>query len=118
MPSMNWSNGNNGYSNGSNWNMPNMNWGNNNQPWNFGNNGYAPNNQRWVPAMPVAPQFIPRANTQAPIPKQPAKPVEKTVKASTPAPAVQNKIPMPGQVKGVILAPENKPAVTEGAKKE
>ncbi|MCF6188953.1 MAG: hypothetical protein L3J51_00575 [Cocleimonas sp.] len=131
MPTMNWGNngnsgynGNNGFNNGTNWNMPNMNWGNgNNQPWNFGNSvgntGIAmPNVQYRAPAMPVAPQFIPRLNAQNKVPA-PAhqKPItKKEIKAVAPAavkvapPSVQTqaKIPMPSEVKGTILAPENK----------
>lgn len=127
MPNMNWGNSNNGngFNNGSSWAMPNMNWGNggnNNQPWNFGNsfgNGYNGNNRAVAPNMqyraPVAPQYNPRVYMQnkaqvAPIAKKP------TVKAITPtiktAPAVKgtvkNKIPMPSEVKGTILAPANK----------
>ena len=123
MPAMNWgNNGNNGFSNGTNWNMPNMNGGNgNNQPWNFGNSvgntGVAmPNVQYRAPTMPTAPQFIPRSNVQknAPTPQKPV--IKKEIKAlapaavkvAPPAPAAQAKIPMPSEVKGTILAPENK----------
>lgn len=108
-----------------------MNWGNGSafgnsiQPWNFGNSyNNAPNAQyRGVPAMPVAPQFMPRANVQnkaqvAPVAKNPV------VKATTPAlksapvvkGTVQNKIPMPSEVKGTILAPENKSTTVEAQK--
>ncbi len=128
MPTMNW--GNNGYNNGTNWNMPNMNWGNgNNQPWNYGNsvsnravpNNTMPNVQYRAPVMPVVPQFIPRLNAQkkAPVPVLQKPMIKKEIKAVDPAgvkvtpPAVQTqtKIPMPSEVKGTILAPENK---TEG----
>lgn len=126
MPNMNWgNNGSNGFNNGTNWNMPNMNWGNgNNQPWNFGNsvgnravpNTAMPNVQYRAPAMPVAPQFIPRINTQKKAPALQKPIIKKEIKAVAPAavkvapPAVQTqtKIPMPSEVKGTILAPANK----------
>ena len=131
MPTMNWGNsgynGNNGFNNGTNWNMPSMNWGNNNsQPWNFGNSaGYnrsvpntaMPNVQYRAPAMPVAPQFIPRLNVQqkkAPAPvlqkpviKKEIKAVAPAVKVAPPAAQAQTKIPMPSEVKGTILTPAN-----------
>ncbi len=137
MPAMNWGNGNsNGYNNGSNWNMPNMNWGNssnnnsNGLPngsnwamptmnWGNGTSNYAPNVQYRAPTMPVAPQFIPRLTTkakiQAPVVKKPvvkiATPAVKIVKG-----AVANKIPMPSEVKGTILAPANKTIKVEATK--
>lgn len=152
MPTMNWGNGNNGFNNGSNWNMPNMNWGNsnnganngsnwdmptmnwgnsnNNQPWSFGNSFgnanntvYVPNAQYHAPAIPVAPQFIPRLNTKnkvAPVATKaatvaPAKMNAPAMKMA-PIPAVQTKIPMPSQVKGTILAPANKNMKVEAPK--
>lgn len=135
MPTMNWGNSNNAYntgtSNGTNWNMPNMNLSNgNNQPWNFGNNfnnnTTLPNVQYRAPAMPVAPQFIPRLNTQintqVPVAKKPAIQASATIptKATIPttkviAPAAI-KIPMPSEVSGTILAPANKTLSIEGTK--
>ncbi len=141
MPNMNWGNSNNGngYNNGSSWNMPNMNWGNsvnnnNGFPngsnwtmptmnWGNGNSNYAPNVQYRAPAMPVAPHFTPSAprvtvQTQAPIAKKPvvkaAAPVVNTMTATKAT--VQNKIPMPSEVKGVILAPTNKTMKIEATK--
>ncbi len=117
MPAMNWgNNGNNGFNNGSNWSMPNMNWGNGNNTGNYNN---APNVQYRAPAMPVAPQFIPRLNTQNKVQAPVQKPItKKAVTATTPAaPKVkitaptEATIPMPSEVKGTILAPANKPSV-------
>ena len=134
MPPMNWGNGNNS---GSNWSMPNFNWNNNNQPFNFGNNGYprtpsanyyAPKNQANIqyraPVSPRPPQFIPRLATPKQGQLQQQKNMPKATSAPTQKPQVQlapqqtvpqtkmkapMHIPMPSEVKGVILAPENKP---------
>ena len=132
MPNMNGSN-KSGYGNGSNWNMPNMNWGNNGnnsfQPWNFGNNGFsnryygAKPNYRFAPkpaykaptallkpkavmskANVVAPKTM---NQSAALKVNPAIEAAKKVVTTT-----ANKIPTPNEVKGVVLAPENKPKVT------
>lgn len=118
MPNMNWGNGNN---NGSSWNMPNMNWGNNNNgytyvnPRNYGNTGY----YKFVPqAIYRAPAPRPQLKAQAAPPKaatppittpQATKPVTQAVKK---AETIVNKIPTPSEVKGVIIAPENKPEAT------
>ncbi len=129
MPTMNWGNG---YNNGSSWNMPNMNWGNsfNNNSngfnngsnwtiptmnWGNGNNNYAPNVQYRAPVMPTAPHFTPSApratmQTQAPMTKKTVVKAAAPVVKTTPEAkgTVQNEIPMPSEVKGVILAPKNK----------
>lgn len=128
MPSMNWGN-NNGYSNGTNWNMPNMNWGsgnngsnwnfpsfnwnNNNQPWNNGYNYRRPTpNVQFIP--PAQGYFIPQAQAKPTAPAMRAKPIapQPTAKAAAPAATAKTKvtakIPTPDEVKGVILAPENK----------
>ena len=150
MPNMNWGNGNNGFNNGSNWSMPSMNWGNGtanntannwNMPnMNFGNNNTpnfnnapnfnsvphfnnAPVVKYMPPAVPTAPQFIPRLNNQkapqaqmpAEIPTATAK-LKKTFQAAEPAKlattkievSTLEKIPTPSEVKGTILAPANK----------
>jgi len=120
MPNMNWGN-NNGYNNGSNWNMP-FNWNNNSQPWSYGNNTQYYNganipNYTYVPrrlVMPRAPQvtapIIPKKLTTATSPATPkvvisAPKIQKNTKATA---HTATKIPMPSEVKGVILAPENK----------
>ncbi len=139
MPSMNWGN-NNGYGNGSNWNMPNMNWGNNynngsnwnnqQRPWNFGsgnnyNNRFAPGIQQRAPMMPIAPRFapqrLPNPNVNQPpqmMLQQEAQSQNIQMNAADPTPASQtndtdSKIPMPNEVKDVILAPENKAKQTQ-----
>jgi len=120
MPSMNFGN-NNGPGTGSNWNMPNMGWGNsnynrsnwgmpsfnnggsNNQPWNNGNNirRSAPNIHQY--RSPAQGTYM--------IPMAPVKATVNTVTqaaSKTAASVTRSKIPTPSEVKGVILAPENK----------
>ena len=127
MPSMNWGSGN-GYNSGSNWNMPNMSWGSNNRnnntrPWNYGANRpayrFVPNPAYQVPA----PQIKSKALTP---PKMNVVPPKAAASIVTPAQAVKSvaqpatksvattigSIPKPSDVKGVILAPENKPKVS------
>ena len=170
MPSFNWGN-NNGYGSGSNWSMPNFNWGNGfnngynngsnwgmpffngNQPWSNGgnryyNNGYVPsysyaprvpnrqypNQQYKAPQRPIAPQYAPRLQQQKPMQQPVQKPMQRPAPKAMPkqrmtmphqtkvAPAMPKKpaaahIPMPNEVKGVILAPENKPVKAEVPKK-
>ena len=128
MPSMNWGN-NNGYNNGSNWNMPNFNRSNNNRPWNYGNNRYGygnntqrpfiPNRQLNAPKGPKPPQFIPRVYPKQQVQANiaPANNVAKQAPAADLAPKL-DQIPMPTQINGVILAPENKPAQSKETIKE
>ena len=138
MPSMNWGNGNNNGSNWSipnfNWannNQP-FNFGNTVAPTaNYAIPKTQVNNQYKAPIAPSPPQFIPRVSTpiqsqrqqQYKIPKtsvgfapnkrtqvqtMPKQGIPQTnkVKAGMHAPM---HIPMPAEVKGVILAPENQP---------
>lgn len=167
MPNFNWGNGfNNGYNNGSNWSMPSFNWNNNNQPWGYGGNRYynngtvpsysyaprIPNQQYRAPQRPAAPSFAPRnvpQNTQGvPTPRPMQKPMPKptpgtmpsqhmampkmpqntavegtnkgkvapTLSKTMPKMPTAGHIPMPQEVKGVILAPENKPAKADTTK--
>ena len=134
MPNMNWGSGN-GYNSGSNWNMPGMNWGNNNsRPWNYGNNAsYGTNRPRYTfvpnPAYkPLAPKLKPRTitaprvkvappKTTAPVATAAAPTVTNKIK-STINKAVTNgvnKIPKPNEIKGIILAPENKAKISPDA---
>jgi len=119
MPGMNWGN-NNG---GSNWNMPKFNWNNNSRPYGYNQYGYqnrfayprpnaqAPNLKGAIPQPPQPPQIV--------APKRPANPAIQApaMKTQTPAaPDVKaapqtNKFPSPADVKGVMLAPENKAAM-------
>jgi len=135
MPNMNWGN-NNGYNNGSNWNMPNFNWNNQQRPWNYSsrgnynNNQYAPGIQQRAPMMPTPPRFAPRPlanpnvnqqslqqstkemltqNTQ----NQPIKANSVETSVASKVNDTANKIPSPNEVKGVILAPENKTTETQ-----
>jgi len=120
MPNMNWgnsfnNNNANGFNNGSNWSMPTMNWGN-------ANNNYAPNIQYRAPNMPVAPQYIPQQATAVPAQIQ-APVIKKPVAKATTMPSVKmtkesvaNRIPMPSEVKGTILAPANKTIKVETTK--
>ncbi len=123
MPSMNW--GNNGYNTGSNWNMPNFNWNNNSRPWNFGSNNNAYQNRFAYPSanmqapnikgnMPKPPQFIPPMKAKQQNAPEARMKMEKPA-AKEPKFPTQNMIPKPSEVKGVILAPENK-AATEATK--
>ena len=115
------------------WNMPGMNWGNNwnNAPRpNYGNNGYYGANRPAynfapppanMPVPPLKPQAVPplynvtpptnskpKTNIQTPRPSVSAAPSTATKAATT----TVDIIPKPSEVKGVILAPENKPAAT------
>jgi hypothetical protein len=133
MPSMN------GGNNGNNWNMPNFNWNNNSKPsWNSGNWGnnvpnysYMPRapqqnlqaqakTQNRIPTMPAPPQFIPRLDKAREMAAKPA--TAKLTKPSTQnsipstTQTMMNKVPMPKEVKGVILAPDNKVEVPVASK--
>lgn len=80
-----------------------------------------PNRQLNAPIGPKPPQFIPRMNQQQPVPTYPAQ-MNNALKQPVPAtpnqPATQQKIPMPNEMKGVILAPQNKPAQSKETIKE
>ncbi len=121
MPAMNWGNNTNGLNNDSNWNMPNMNWNNNSQPWALNNNtpqyymqpyyNTIPKAQMMPqlhkPARATPPQFIPQINTKKPI----AQSTQIVKKANT-----TMRIPIPSEVNGIILAPENKKFEVESTK--
>jgi hypothetical protein len=98
--------------------------------------GFQP--QMNAPRMPVAPQFIPRLNTAVQAPKgQVKKPAQRPAALMPKMPAVNSmpkqhkvnpaasakmqmpaKIPMPSEVKGVILAPANIPKKPEAPKQQ
>lgn len=119
MPNMNW--GNNNGNRGSNWNMPSFNSGSNNPPgyWNPNQNYNTyvqPNRARpniAQPRMPVAPQpQINKLKGQVPRAKTPA--AQMKIAPQAPKRQMNNSIPKPSDVKGVILAPVNKAKAATG----
>jgi len=128
MPNMNWGNNNrNRYNNGSNWN-------NQQRPWNFGsgnnyNNRFAPGIQQRAPMMPIAPRFAPQRLPNPNVNQPPQKMIQQETQSQnvesnlvypTPTSQTENvgsKIPAPNEVKGVILAPDNKTTPTQEAPK-
>ncbi len=122
MPSINWGSGN-GYNRGSSWNMPSMNWGNNwnnnTRPWSYGANRpnyrFVPNPAYKFPAPQIKSQALTTPTAPKKAPAITAKPIPAKIGKSIASPAIKSvktatsNIPKPSDVKGVILAPENKP---------